>query len=137
MHRLLAKLDKELKKYAEKDGELSAAEWKCVYDAVQARKDLLTSMAMTGEDADGNYEDMNSGYSGRYYNRGRSMGVDPEWNYSGAARRRDSMGRYSGNYSGHNNPALDALYDMLSDAESNDERMMIQRRIDKMERRYS
>ena len=136
MHRLLAKLDKELKKYAEKDGDLSPAEWKCVYEALDARKDLLTSMAMTGEDVNGNYEDW-SGYSGRSYNRGRSMGMDPEWNYSGAARRRDSMGRYSGNYSGHNNPALDTLYDMLNDAESNEESMMFHRRIDTMERRFS
>lgn len=136
MHRLLAKLDKELEKYAKKDGDLSPAEWKCVYDAVQARKDLLTSMAMTGEDSEGNYDDWN-GYSGRSYSRGRSMGMDPEWNYSGAARRRDSMGRYSGGYSGHNNPVLDTLYDMLNDSETNEERMMIQRRIDKMERRYS
>lgn len=136
MHRLLAKLDKELEKYAKKEGELTAADWKCVFDAVKARKDLLTSMAMTGEDTEGNYDDMSSGYSGRSYGRGRSMGMDPEWNFSGA-RRRDSMGRYSGNYSGHNNAALDALYDMLNDAESNDERMMIQRRIDKMERRFS
>ena len=126
MHRLLAKLDKELEKYAKKDGDLTAAEWKCVYDALDARKDLLTSMAMTGEDVDGNYEDW-SGYSVRNYSRGNYSG-----NYSGA-RRRDSMGRFSGN----SNPMLDVLYDMLNDAESNDERMIIQRRIDKMERRYS
>ena len=132
MHRLLAKLDKELKKYAEKEGDLTPNDWKCVFDAVKARKDLLTSMAMTGEDAEGNYEDW-SGYSGRSYGRGRSMGMDPEWNYSGAFHRRDSMGRYSG----HNNAALDALYDLLNSAETNDERMIIQRRIDKMERRFS
>lgn len=131
MHRLLAKLDKELEKYAKKEGELTAAEWKCVYEALDARKDLLTSMAMTGEDVDGNYDDWSGNYSGRSYSRGRSMG-DWNGNYSGA-RRRDSMGRFSGN----SNPMLDTLYDMLNEAESNDERMMIQRRIDKMERRYS
>lgn len=132
MHRLLAKLDKELKKYAEKDGELSAADWKCVYEAIEARKNLLTGMAMTGEDVNGNYDDMDE-WSGRGYSRrGRSM--------MGESRRgRDSMGRYSANgYSGHGGDVmLDSLYEMLEDAETPEERKMIQRRINKMEGRYS
>lgn len=130
MHKLLAKLDKELRKYGEKEAELSAAEWKCVYEAIEARKDLLTSMAMTGEDVNGNYEEWGEETSGRYPHRVYDQ-------YSGA-RRRDSMGRYSRGYSGHgSDPMLDALYDLLDDATTESERMVIQKRIDKMERRYS
>lgn len=83
-------------------------------------------MAMTGEDEDGNWENNSSGrnYRGRMYSD----------SYSGTPRRnREYQYGYSGTVS---KSMLDTLYDMLDDAESEEERMAIQRRIKKMERHY-
>lgn len=134
MHRLLAKLDKELKKYAETEKELTPEEWKCVYEAVKARKDLLTSMAMTGEDVNGNYDDwMERSSNGLMRNRYMSHTYDP---YSRGGRSRDSMGRYSGTYPADEEvDVMDMLYQMLGEAQSEAERTAIQRKIKSMERR--
>ena len=110
MHKLLEKLDKELHKYANKEGELTPQEWSVVFDAIEARKDLLTSMAMEGEDEYGNYEgERSSGYN----------------SYSRRGRR----------YSGHDGQQkmLENLRSAMALAESEEERRMIQKCIDKLE----
>lgn len=141
MHKLLEKLDKELHKYADREGDLKPEEWKCVYEAIKARKDLLTSMAMTGEDSEGNYDDwMDRSSNGPMRNRYPGRPYDP---YSRGGRSRDSMGRYSGTYpsmdpySGHGDDEgmMDMLYQMLGEAQSEAERSAIQRKIKSMERR--
>ena len=140
MHKLLEKLDKELHKYADKEGELTNVEWKAVYEAIEARKDLLTSMAMEGEDKYGNYDDgygeMESArvypYRGTSMNnsyRGRSMMMNPDLSYTDKYRR----GSYRG-YSGHDhNPAVGSLYMALHQAQSEEERRSIKQLIDKMD----
>lgn len=146
MHKLLEKLDKELHKYADKEGELTNTEWKAVFEAIEARKDLLTSMAMEGEDKNGNYiddfDDMESmrtyGYRNSMNNsyRGgrRSMMMDPDLSYTESYRR----GSYRGNgnsrgMSMHGSPAVDSLYMALNQATSEEERRSIKQLIDKME----
>jgi len=124
MHKLLKKLDRELKKYEDKEGDLTSEDWKCVFPALEARYHLLTTMAMTGEDEDGNWENNRPGRTG--YRRYSDS-------YSGGQRRNRD---YPYGYSGSSKNMLDTLYDMLDDAESEDERMAIQRRINKMERHY-
>ena len=150
MHKLLEKLDKELHKYADKEGELTKAEWEAVFDAIEARKDLLTSMAMEGEDQYGNYaNDESNRYSGNYpfYNRysgGRMMDPDMQYSYRGrgGVSNRSNGGngssnrRYSMNYSGHGDPKqnmLDNLYEAMNSADSEEERQMIQKCINKLE----
>lgn len=136
MHKLLEKLDKELHKYADKEGELTNTEWKSVFEAIEARKDLLTSMAMEGEDQYGNYDDGEMS-SGRwpYYRNSRMM--DPDLSYTDDYRRgsyrnngrgRNTMRRYSG----HGNEMADSLYMALDQATSEEERRSIKQLIDKM-----
>lgn len=143
MHKLLEKLDKELHKYADREGDLKPEEWKCVYEAIRARKDLLTSMAMTGEDTEGNYTTegwMDRSSNGPMRPNYNTRSYDP---YSRGGRSRDSMGRYSGtypsmdSYSGHaeDGDMMDMLYQMLGEAQSEAERSAIQRKIKSMERR--
>lgn len=155
MHKLLEKLDKELHKYADMEGELKPEQWKCVYDAIEARKDLLTSMAMEGEDQYGNYsnpEEMSSmrsyrgGSSGRYY----YPMMDPNVSYSYRGGRRSGMNNnggnngssmrrtYSGNYSGNDgrDQMLDNLYRALDEASSDKEYQDIQNLINKLEQSH-
>ena len=146
MHKLLEKLDKELYKYADREGELQPNEWKCVYDAIKARKDLVTSMAMLGEDQYGEYDNGEMS-SGRYYysNGGRSgnyggnysrMYMDPDLMYSrnggysgynnGGGRR----GSRTGGYSGHGpQDEIQMLQEMMDNAQTQDERMHYQKLI--------
>lgn len=97
MHMLAEGLKKELEKYEKKiqTGDLSAAEWDCVFKAAKGYKDILTSMAMVGEDMDGEYSERS--YSPRRYsNHGYSMMPMDYDDYSFAGgRNRNSMGRYS------------------------------------------
>lgn len=135
IHKMLDMIKKEIDIYSEKSS-LTPAEWEMVFKASKAYKDLLTGCAMEeyGEDWD------DDGVSGRSYNY-RMSGMNEMPDYSGA-RRRDSMGRYSGNamrrypmegYSGHSKgELLDAYYDMLEEADSEEERMMIQKKIRKL-----
>lgn len=142
MHKLLEKLDKELHKYADKEGELTNTEWEAVFKAIEARKDLLTSMAMEGEDRFGNYDDgyddmesmRNYGYrnsmNSSYRGRGHSMMMDPDLSYSGYGR-----GSYRGNGNGRasmRSDAMDSLYMALNQATSEEERRSIKQLIDKM-----
>ena len=134
MHRLLEKLDKELHKYADREGDLKTEEWQAVFKAIEARKDLLTSMAMEGEDQYGNYDDeMGSGYWPHYrnsgngsYRRSRSMMMDPDLSYTNNYRRgyRKSGGQ------GHDQ-MLDSLYMALDQASSDEERRSIKQLIEK------
>ena len=122
IHRMIDKIKEEINQYAEKPA-LTPAEWDMIFKAAKAYKDLTTSCAMEeyGED---DYEEE---FSGRYrMNNG----------YSGA-RRRNSMGRYASGYaneySGHSrDELLDAYYDMLDEADTEEERTMIKRRIKKL-----
>lgn len=138
MHKLLEKLDKELHAYADKEGDLTPAEWKCVYDAIDARKNLLTSMAMEGEDQYGNYSNgwMSSGQ------RRMSGMMDPDLSYTdGYSRGSYGRGGYSSSYnqgrmprrySGHGqDPFIENLYMALDDARTSEQRQAIQAMIDK------
>lgn len=146
MHKLLEKLDKELHKYADKEGELTNVEWQAVYSAIEARKDLLTSMAMEGEDQYGNYDDGEAA-SGRWpyyrnsgngsYRRGRSMMMDPDLSYTDDYRRgsyrNGGRGGNSMRYSGHGgNDMAESLYMALDQATSEEERRSIKQLIDKI-----
>lgn len=141
MHKLLQKLDKELCKYADKEGELSKSEWQDVFPAIEARYQLLTSMAMEGEDQYGNYEDEDEyssrRYSGNYYH-GRSGMMDPDMSYSErrGSYRGGNGGGNSRRYSGHGQDGMiDSLYMALERATSEDERRAIKAIIDR-ESRY-
>lgn len=143
MHKLLEKLDKELHKYADKEGELTKVEWDAVYDAIEARKDLLTSMAMEGEDQYGNYMGEGEGSSGMYpyWNRnsgGRMMEPDIPYSRRGYMTNGNntSSRRYSMSYSGlvdAQQKTLGNLYAALNSAETEEERQMIQKCINKLE----
>lgn len=146
MHKLLEKLDKELHKYADKEGELSKTEWDAVFNAIEARYQLIASMTMEGEDKDGNYDSGESmrGYSRRGYSGGYSGGrmMEPDYGYSyrggNGGNGGSSQRRYSGNgnYSGHGNgqqKMLNNLYEAMESAESEEERQMIQKCINKLE----
>lgn len=145
MHKLLEKLDKELCKYADKEGELSKSEWQDVFPAIEARYQLLTSMAMEGEDQYGNYyedeeemEPMYSSYRGSYRGSsrggsrrgGRSMMMDPDLMYSNSRRGSYRNGN-SRAYSGHGDDVLDSLYMALDRANSEEERRAIKAVIDR------
>lgn len=117
MHKLLEKLDKEIHKYADKEGELTGSEWKCVYEALEARYYLLVGMGMTGEDPSGNYS-----------NRMPSMYSD-HWgdDYSDRSRMRGGSRGYSNNYSNTGYPNDSAqmrqqLQEMMSRLDSMDRR---------------
>lgn len=108
MHKILEKLDKELKKYGEKE-ELSPSEWKCVYEALEARYYLLTGMAMTGEDANGQY-------SQRYSSAPYNYKMYPEYDdYSfSSGRHMNRLGNYSGTYPNSYSGNKDAMRQKLS-----------------------
>ena len=141
MHKLLEKLDKELHTYADKEGDLTSSEWASVFNAIKARKDLLTSMAMEGEDQYGNYSDgwMSSG-------RRRMSGMmDPDLSYTdGYSRGSYNRGNYNSGYnqnrmprrySGHGqDPFVENLYMALDDARTPEQRQSIQAMIDKYEK---
>ncbi len=55
MHKLLEKISDEIKEYEYKEGELSPSDWDAVCKAVKIKKDILTCMAMEGEDKHGNH----------------------------------------------------------------------------------
>ena len=99
---------------------LTPVEWDMYFKAAKAYKDLLTGCAMEEYD-----EDWDEESSGRPIMR---------YHMSSGARRRDSMGRFKSGYSGHSkSELLDAYYDMLDEADSEEERRMIKRRIKKLE----
>ena len=141
MHKLLEKLDKELHNYADKEGDLTSSEWASVFNAIRARKDLLTSMAMEGEDPNGNYSD---GWMSSGRNRRMSGMMDPDLAYgdgyrnSGYSRSYNSgyrQGRMPGRYSGHGqDPFVENLYMALDDARTPEQRQSIQAMIDKYEK---
>lgn len=131
MHKLLEKLDRELHKYADKEGELTKQEWDVVFEAIEARKDLLTSMAMEGEDRYGNYDS----YSGRRM----SMMMDPDLSYSygwerpeySYSSRRIPL-RHS-SYGSENKEMIDKLYAAMNASSNEEEKLAIKKIIDKFE----
>lgn len=122
IHKMIDKIKEEIAGYAEKPS-LTPAEWDMVFRAGQAYKNFWTGCAM--EESEEGWDSVRTS------------------DYSGA-RRRGAIGRYtsgsgmrspdySGEYSGHNKmELLDAYYDMLEEADSEEERMMIQRKIRKL-----
>ena len=113
IYKMIDKIKEEINQYAEKPA-LTPAEWDMIFKAAKAYKDLTTVCAMEeyGEDYEGDS-------SGRPY------------------MRRNHMGRYASGYaneySGHGKEELlDAYYDMLDEADTEEERMMIKRRIKKL-----
>ncbi len=121
------RIKREMKEMLNKP-TLTPVEWDMYFKAAKAYKDLLTGCAM--EEYEDDWDEESSGRPMRYRMSGE---------YSGA-RRRDSMGRfksgsrYNNGYSGHSKrELLDAYYDMLEEADSDEERRMIKRKINKME----
>ena len=85
MHKLRDMLEKELHTITDK-GELSAGSLDIIDKLTHSIKSIDTIMAMEGSSHDGYYS--RDGYSSRGYDEGNSY-----------RRRRDSMGRYSNEYS--------------------------------------
>lgn len=119
MHKLLEKLDNELHKYADKEGELTGSEWKNVFEALEGRYYLLATMAMTGEDTSGNYSNKMKSpmYSERWPEYSENWGND----YSDRSRMRSGRG--------YSNTGYSNMGDMRQQLQSMMERM------DAMERR--
>ena len=118
LHKLKEMLTHELEEYAHK-GEMSAGALDTVDKLSHALKSIATVIAM--EDA---------GYSGKYY--GYPKYYDDGRSYAGRRNaRRDSMGRYSREYSGD---MVEKLRDMMEEAPDDSTRQDIQKLISKIEK---
>lgn len=114
MHKLIEYVCDELEELERKAGKgskLSMAEIQYADTLAHIKKNLLKAEEMSGEEgeysmADGNYRNNNYRYdAGNSYARGR-----------GRNARRDSMGRYSGNYSYGNDEMIEQLEELKADA---------------------
>lgn len=128
MYRLKEMLCDELDQYAKK-GELTAGSLDIVDKLSHALKSITTIMAM--EDADGEYSGTYRMYP-RYMRDRDGMGGQTERG-SSYARKRDSRGRYSRDYSGAMDEMVDQLKDMMDSAPDQSTRQDIQRLIKKFE----
>lgn len=128
MYRLKEMLCDELDQYAKK-GELTAGSLDIVDKLSHALKSITTIMAM--EEADGEYSGTYRMYP-RYMRDRDGMGGQTERG-SSYARRRDSRGRYSRDYSGAMDEMVDQLKDMMDSAPDQSTRQDIQRLIKKFE----
>ena len=118
----------ELERKAGKDGKLSMAEVQYMDTLAHAKKNLLKAEEMS----DGEYSGMmypRSYNDGRSYDDGRPYGRS----YEGRsyARRRDSMGRYSRDYSG--DEMVDELRDLMEKAPDEHTKREFQKFISKVE----
>lgn len=109
------------KKLSKGNGKLSAGDVDYLDKLTHIMKSIKTTMAML--DADGGSYDDRSYTAGRMYN-GRS--------YSNYSRKRDSMGRYSRDYSG-NDEMIAQLRDLMADAPDEKTKQEFRRFIGKME----
>lgn len=137
MHKLIEyicdELD-ELERKADKDGKLSMAEVQYMDTLAHAKKNLLKSEEMMGEDE-------YSMASGRQSRRGMRDGIsyryEGEGSYArgrGRNARRDSMGRYSREgYSMANDEMLYELREMMNEVPDEQTKIEFQRFIKKME----
>lgn len=128
MYRLKEMLCDELDQYAKK-GELTAGSLDIVDKLSHALKSITTIMAM--EDADGEYSGTYRMYP-RYMRDRDGMGGQTERG-SSYARKRDSRGRYSRDYSGAMDEMVDQLREMMDSAPDQSTRQDIQRLIKKFE----
>ena len=119
MQKLKDMLTHELDEYARK-GELSAGSLDIVDKLTHALKSITTIMAM--EDADEEYSGTDRDGMGGQTERGSSY-----------ARKRDSRGRYSRDYSGAMDEMVDQLREMMDSAPDQSTRQDIQRLIKKFE----
>lgn len=132
MHKLLDYICSELEdleRKTEKGDSLTMSEIQYMDTLLHAKKNLLKTEEMMGED--GQYSEARGGYSRSYRD-----GYSREYGARGRGRnaRRDSMGRYAdGGYSNEN--MADQLRDMMDDAPDENTRKEFQRFIDKIERR--
>ena len=128
MYRLKEMLCDELDQYAKK-GELTAGSLDIVDKLTHALKSITTIMAM--EDADEEYSGTYRMYP-RYMRDRDGMGGQTERG-SSYARKRDSRGRYSRDYSGAMDDMVDRLREMMDSAPDQSTRQDIQRLIKKFE----
>ena len=128
MYRLKEMLCDELDQYAKK-GELTAGSLDIVDKLTHALKSITTIMAM--EDADEEYSGTYRMYP-RYMRDRDEMGGQTERG-SSYARKRDSRGRYSRDYSGAIDDMVDQLREMMDSAPDQSTRQDIQRLIKKFE----
>lgn len=110
-----------------KKGELSAGSLEIIDKLTHSIKSLATIIAM----------EESSGYSGREYSRtydgGNMNGNSMNGDYSGARRKRDSMGRYSRTGYSYANEVIDELYEAMDKAPA-DMKHKIQKIIDEFEK---
>ena len=129
LYELQEKVCKELDRYAQKD--LTATSLEIVDKLAHAGKNIGKLIEMCEED-DGGYS--SRGYS---YYRGVEPGRDTTYHNSYARGRRnaprDSMGRYSGNYSGHDDFTA-KLRDMMSQAPDEQTKRELERIASQMDR---
>ena len=146
LHELCEVISRELEDVIQKirsaGGSMSAGDLELVDKLTHALKSIKTTMAMMESEDEG-------GYSGHYmmpryaYNDGRSYtdGMGRSDGYGGMSRagrmnaRRDSMGRYSRNYSYADGieGILDEMRGMM-DQLTEEKRREVQRFVDKMDR---
>lgn len=146
LHELCEVISRELEDVSQKirsaGGSMSAGDLELVDKLTHALKSIKTTMAMMESEDEG-------GYSGHYmmpryaYNDGRSYadGMGRSDGYGGMSRagrmnaRRDSMGRYSRNYSYADgiDGILDEMRGMM-DQLPEEKRREVQRFVDKMDR---
>lgn len=108
-----------------KKGELSAGSLEIIDKLTHSIKSLATIIAM----------EESSGYSGREYSRTYDDGNRNSMtgDYSGARRKRDSMGRYSRTGYSYANEVVDELYEAMEKAPA-DMKHKIQKIIDEFEK---
>lgn len=114
----------ELERKADKDGKLSMAEMQYVDLLAHTKKNLMKAEEMS--------DDYSNGYDNRGYSRRGSYGGRYEGSYA-RGRKRDSMGRYSRNYSMATDNMVDELRDMMMDAPDEHTKKEFQKFISKIE----
>ena len=119
----------ELESKADKDGKLSMAEMQYVDLLAHTKKNLMKAEMMDEE----GYS--NRGYSRRGYSRGNyRFGGDGSYARGrGRNAKRDSMGRYSTEYSMATEDMVDELRDMMMDAPDEHTKKEFQKFISKIE----
>jgi hypothetical protein len=126
IYKLKDMLTDELEEYGRK-GELSAGSLEIIDKLSHALKSVTTILAM--EDS----EQSNWGYPP--YSREQNRGSNRGNSYTGRSNaRRDSMGRYSREYSGAVDDMIDQLRTMMDEAPDQSTRAEIQRLVTKMEK---
>lgn len=145
LHELCEVISRELEDVSQKirsaGGSMSAGDLELVDKLTHALKSIKTTMAMMESEDEGGYSGhyMMPRYAyndGRSYARRNSYAGDGYGGMSSAGRRtRDSMGRYSGNYSYADDMSglLDEMRGMM-DSLPEEKRREVQRFVDKMDR---